>query len=799
MLQNYLKTAIRSIFRNKFFSAINILGLAIAMSICMGIIMLVADQFEYDRYNPNGDRIFRITSVRPNGDGGLVNATTSAPVRDELLDKYTGVASAVTFKRGFGNPWLEFERHDVTIPFSGLYADDGALQMFDWKLQYGDPNTALKEPYSVVLTRAAANKLFTEENPLGKTLQVGDRGLFTVTGVMLETEHKSHIVFEALASMSTLRRQESEGIRDGWVSYWSTWVYVMLDEGQTREDLQANLDKMYQEHIVPIANRDVYKMSFSTQGLYEITPGPLMNNAIGPSLPWAFVYFLGGLSLVILLTSCFNFTNLSIARSLTRAREIGVRKVTGAARWQIFFQFISEAIVTAMLALGFALIFLLAVKPLILQLTFARVLRWDLASNVEVYVVFLVFTLVVGVLAGFFPAVVLSRFQPVKVLKSLSNMKLFSKMGLRKVLLVSQFTMSLFFIITVLVMNNQLDLFLSKDLGINIKDKLVMRLNNTSAQNLKNELLNHANIESVSAASHLPSAGMTWGDGFKKDLSEKEWTSLNYFVVDEDYLTNLNIPLLAGQFFQAGNVNNTSNIVINEEAVRALNYGSIHDAIGEEVIYHPDSTRKKIIGVIGDYNHTLLMEKIAPLALMYTPEQFQMLQIAYTGPADEAIQTASNVWASVNGNLRADIKDFEGEIRLFYDTIFGDAVHVLEFVAILAISISCMGLLGMATYTTESRVKEISIRKVLGISSGGLVFLLSRGYLGILLVSILFALPLTFFVNNLWLQLIPYHVEVDILTMITGVLALLVFGFGTIGSQTWRALFVNPVDNLKND
>lgn len=799
MLINYIKTAVRSIMRHRFFSAINIFGLAVAMSVCMAIIMLVADQLQYDRFNPNGHRIYRVTSVRANGGGGLTNATSSAPVRQELLEKYTGVEAVVSFKEGFGNPWMEFERQDVTIPFSGLYADNGALQMFSWELQYGDATTALKEPYSVVLTRAAADKLFSDENPLGQTLLVGERGLFTVTGVLKETENKSHILFEALASMSTLTNRDADGQLDDWLSFWTTWNYVLLQEGQTRENLQTHLDRMYEEHIAPITNPDAYKMRFSTQALFEITPGPLLNNAIGPSLPWAIIYFLGGLSLVILLTSCFNFTNLSIARSLTRAREIGVRKVTGAARWQIFSQFVSEAIVTALLALTVAFVFLIAVKPLLLQLTFARVLRWDLASNVEVYVVFLLFAVAVGILAGFFPAVVLSRFQPVKVLKDLSNMKLFSRMGLRRFLLVSQFTMSLFFIITVLVMNNQLDLFMKKDLGIDISNKLAIRLNKTSAENLKNELLKQSNVTSVSAASHIPSAGMTWGDGFKKDLSEKEWTNLNFFAVDEDYLTNLDIKLVAGEFFRHGSTTNSSSIVINEEAVKALHYASAHEALGQEIIYQPDSLRKRIIGVIEDYNHTLLMEKIAPLALMYSPDRYQIVQMAYTGNTADAMETAEKAWAAVNPGKKADIKDFEGEIRLFYERVFGDAVHVLEFVAILAITISCMGLLGMATYTTESRIKEISVRKILGISNSGLVYLLSRGFLIMLGLSILIAVPLSFFANNAWLQFLPYHVAVDGVTIGLGILALLVFGVLTIGSQTWRATYVNPVDNLKND
>ncbi|MCI0751881.1 MAG: ABC transporter permease [Flammeovirgaceae bacterium] len=779
------------------------------MSICMGIIMLVADQLMYDRHNSKRNKIYRITTNVIDQDGleqtDNTYATAPLPLRNELLENYTGVEKAARLVRGFGNSWIEFDQ-DVNVPLHGFYADPEVLDIFEHELEHGDARTALVEPYSVVLTKKAAKKLFKQDNPVGETIKVGKLGNFKVTGIIKETETKSHIVFEALASVSTLKNMQADGRHDrqsdleSWNNFTAGWVYFVLENGKSSSDIHPHLDQIFQKKYANITNPDLHKLKFHLQNLGDITPGPFLNNPIGPFLPWVFIYFFAGLAGVVMLTSCFNFTNLSIARSLTRAREIGVRKVNGAARWQIFTQFLSESIIIALIALGLSFVLLLAVKPLMLELNFARVLKWDLEASTLVYAVFLLFAVVVGILAGLFPAVVLSGFQPVKVLKSIKSIKLFSRLGLRKALLISQFTLSLIFILTVFVVYNQLNLFLGADHGFSMRDKIMIRLNNTPPQSLKTELLKFANIESVAAASHIPAAGTSYGNGFKKNLDEKEWTALNYFSADEDYLKNMDVKLVAGKYFspEAGE-SNSGFIVINEKAVNALHYESAIDALGEEIIFQQDSSRKVIIGVVKDYNHQILIDKLEPMALMYTPDQYSILQVSYTGTYEDAARSVEKAWANVNPTLKIDYKDFEAEIKTIYDIFFGDVVNVLGVISFLAIVISCLGLLGMATYTTETRIKEISIRKVLGSSNGSLVYLLSKGFLSILIVAIILAVPAAYFLNNLWLENIAYHVSVDVFTVALGVFMLIAFGVVTIGSQTWRAVFVNPVDNLKNE
>ena len=312
--------------------------------------------------------------------------------------------------------------------------------------------------------------------------------------------------------------------------------------------------------------------------------------------------------------------------------------------------------------------------------------------------------------------------------------------------------------------------------------------------------MKYSNILNAAGSSHIPSSGTTIGNGFKTSTDQKDWTSLDNFTVDEDYLRNLEVSLVAGKFFGVESGDNNKNfIVINEEAVKTLHFKTPHDAVGEELIAQSDSSRKTIIGVVKNYNHGLLFHEIEPLGLLYDPDGIALLQVRYAGNHQEAVKTIEKAWASVNPNLKIDYKTVEEEIKFFYNTVFGDLVNILGVIAALAIMISCLGLLGMATYTIETRMKEISIRKVLGSTDQALIVLLSKGFIKMIAVAILIGIPTAWFINNLWLELLAYHTQLGIGSITVGVVLLLVLAGITVGSQTLRGALTNPVDNLKNE
>jgi putative ABC transport system permease protein len=810
MFKNYIKIALRNIVKHKTFSFINIFGLALAMSICMGIIMLVADQMMIDRHNTNSSRIYRINTIpyfhEQNGRfKGNETATTTLPLRDELLANYTGIEKAVRLMRGFGNGWLELEpSNDVNIPVSGYFADPEVLDMFQYELQYGNPQTALVEPYSVVLSKEAAEKLFSIENPVGESVKVGKLGTYKVTGVIKKTENRSHIIADAFSSISSVKSLAASDIMgadlDNWYNCFSGWVYIRLQEGKRVEEIEPHLAQISKAHFSELPAGETIEVTYATQNLLEIIPGRMLNNPIGPFMPWFLIYFLAAIAGIVLITSCFNFTNLSIARSLSRAREIGVRKVTGAVRWQIFVQFISESVVISLFALVLAIGMIYALRPFIVDLAFARFLKWNLSANYIVFGIFLVLSVVVGIVAGLFPAGVLSGFQPIKVLKNLNNTRLMSKMGLRKALLVVQFSLSMIFVLSVIVLYKQMNLFLQNDNGFAVENRLIIHNGETSAQALKTELEKQSNIINVSMASHVPMTGINYGSDFKKSLEEKESTLVHYFSVDEDYLEHMRLTLVAGNFFteQAGS-SNKNFIILNEEAVKRFQFGSPIDALGKTIYMVEDSTEKQIIGVVKNYQHEFLAERLEPLALIYNPEEYAMIQVAYTGNYLDASATVEKVWAGVNPGLKIDMKELSVHLGTMYEIVFGTIVKVLGFIAFLAITISCLGLLGMATYTIETRKKEIAMRKILGSSNRALIYILSKGYFSVLLLALGIAIPAAYYLNTFWLQNLATHVTVDVVTIGIGTLVLILLGVFTIGSQTLQAIVVNPVENLKND
>lgn len=809
MIWNYFQVAVRNLRRHRFFSAINIFGLAVSMSICLGIMMLVADQLTYDRHNTKRDRVYRVLSRNMNPDGspaGNDYATAPQPLAKALTEDYTGVAKTVRLRRGFGNGWLELEPgRDLNIPVSGFFADPDVLDVFEYALAHGDPATALNEPYSVVITKKVAQKLFKTDNAIGEVITVGDIGDYKVTGVLADTHHKSHIVFDALASYATVTSLEADSTfsahQSGWDNFTSGWVYLLAAEGVSPEAIQGHLASIAGKQQKEADNgQQPLRLQYRLQNISDITPGPFVNNAIGPFMPKIFVYFFAGLALIIMVTSCFNYANLSIARSLTRAREIGVRKVNGATRRHIVVQFMAEAVVISLLSLALALLFLVLVKPFMLTLKFAQALHWDLEGNIYVYAAFVAFSVLVGMVAGIVPASMLSRFQPVKVLKGVGGMKLFSRVGLRKALLVVQFSLSLIFILSVLLLYNQLQLFVKADHGFRMADKINVQLGQTDSEQLRTALGAYPNITSVSAASHIPAAGVTYGDDFKKLLTDTESRLLDYFAVDANYLENMGLSLAAGRnFSHESGADNKWSIILNETAVKRFQLGSPHEAVGSSLFRASDSAEFRVIGVVKDYHHQMMMQQLEPMALRFDSSAWNVLQVAYRGDREDAIRNIEAAWSKVNPGLLVNHRDFEDEIMSFYHLIFSDFVRIVGVIAFLAVLVSCLGLLGMATYATETRLKEVSIRKVLGSTEGALVMLLSKGFFVLLAIAVCIALPAAWAINNLWLELIAYHVRMTTGVIAAGVGIVTLLGVITIGSQTLRAAFSNPARALRND
>lgn len=796
MLYNYLKIAIRSIKKQRLFSFINVFGLSFSLAICLIIIMMLADQYSYDSFNTEGDQIYRVNHTRSEDQDSFISgmATSPMPLGEELMTNYTGVSSYARLCRGFGNGWVKLMQ-DVNIPISGFYADPSVLEMFQYELEMGDAKTALVEPYSVVLTKETAEKLFKSDNPIGEVFKVGDLGTYKVTGVLKELDGKSHIKFDGLASMSTVASLEKQELFSKTMENWRNrsrgWTYIKLENGVDTKEVEANLAKIGK---IQYSEMDDMDASFFLQNMRKINPGPLMGNQIGPGIPMMFVYFLAGLALVIIISACFNYTNLSIARSMSRAREVGVRKIFGAVRSQIFVQFLMESIVISVLAFGFSLLLVEFLKPVFLELNFSQLLDWNLNQSFEVYLFCFAFALLVGIMAGVLPATFHSSVKAVQGLKNLAGVKVFSKLGMRKFLIVSQFSLSLFLIITVKLIYDQMNFMVDKEYGFNTDNNVVIRLNNTSYEKLKTELLTYSNVMSVTAASFAPAAGTSSDRTILIDNEEKV---LNFFEVDEDYVENMGLEMVAGVDFS--NNLRVDKLVINEKAIDYLGFESTHDALGKIILLN-DTVSHEIIGVTKDYHHETLLSKISPMALIYDPDGFGIAQVRVNAANYEAaISDINAAWSVVNPSLQIEYKLMSDEISFFAELMFGDLTKIIAFISFLAIIIACLGMMGMVVFSTQVRLKEVSIRKVLGATNQMLVFILSKGFLKLLGIAILLTAPLSWFINNLWLDFIAFRVDVGADVILFGVFVVSLLGIIVVGSQTFRAANSNPAEILRDE
>jgi putative ABC transport system permease protein len=417
MLKSILITSFRNIFRNRSFSLINLVGLSVSMSLGMLIILVVREQYTFDNFHQDSDRIYRINTraLRVNGDRELY-ASSPLPIGNVLKQDYSFAEEVVRINKGLSG---DAEYGTVNVPLSGLIVDTSFLQMFNFPMESGSPLTALKDPSSIVLTPACAEKIFGRVDPMGKVLKVKGFGEFVVTGVLKKFPSKTHFTFEALASLAAMPAWEMSGTvnsaTDNWSNYYSNYSYFKLKNGHTLEEVEkalADISKKYYTSTKLEARDRGYE--FYLHALGDITPGPELSNQMGNGLPEAVSIFLGVLAAIVMIMACFNYTNLMIAKSLSRAKEIGVRKVVGAVRWQIFAQFIGETIVFSLVALSFSYVFLQILKPAFMQLHITQEFSVDPSEGLFVYLIFVLFAILVGILAGVIPASYLSAFRPAR-------------------------------------------------------------------------------------------------------------------------------------------------------------------------------------------------------------------------------------------------------------------------------------------------------------------------------------------------------------------------------------------------
>jgi putative ABC transport system permease protein len=787
MIYSYIKTALRNIHRHRGFSFINVFGLALSMSVCLLIILVINDQLSYDDFHENRKRIYRVLTNNERSSELVTRfASTALPLGYVLEENNDLVESVAIFNTRLGGDWKANEK---VIPVEGFYANTDFFKVFDFEVTGRAREDLLREPRTVVLREKTARKFFGDANPIGKIIEVDTLGGFTITGIIPESKNKSHLRFEALVSMESIPYDWY----DNWTQVWASYAYVMVHEGVRPEQFEPTFARLSKDHY---SNDPDHDYTFSLQALSDICPGPVLGNEPGFFLPNIFVYAMAGLAFLVIISAAFNYTNLSLAKSLTRTGEIGVRKVAGASRGQIFVQFLIESVIIALISLVLAYLVLQFLSPAFSRMRFMSMLEINPSENARIYIYFLLFAIFTGLVAGFLPALYVSSFNPVNIFKAAGRLKIFSRTTFRKGLVVAQFTISMVLIVTIILLVRQLNYYMNQDYGFQKENILSLARQGVKKDVLESELAKVPEIKNIAWGSHIPAMGNRWNLEFWKDHRDNR-INMAYFSVDHKYIDLMQLQILAGQNFNENRSDGLSNgIIINEKAVEEFQLRSPDEAIGT-MLYGDDSLVLEVVGVIRDYHYVALFERIGPMGLINNNHTHRMAHLALA--SDDiigALGKIERIWKKLDPHHDIDMEFLDEEIRDYY-RFFNDILYMVGFAALLAIVVACLGLLGMAIYIIESRLKDFGIRKVMGADGRSLFYTAGRSFFMLILLATMIAIPLAYFGNQLWLQSLPYRVSFGILDIGLGTVITFILSFLVLAPQTIKASLVEPARLLR--
>ncbi|MGE0772847.1 MAG: ABC transporter permease [Cyclobacteriaceae bacterium] len=804
MFNNYLKVATRSLAKHRFFTIINVAGLAIGMSVSLLILTIITDLMRFDRFHEKRERIYRVIShtnvnLREND-----WATCPAPIAERLKSEYAGIEEVVRVNKRLS---LQANYGEKFIPLSGLFVDANFFKVFTFPMVKGNPDASLQKPFSVVMTETSARKMFGSIDPIGKALTLGDYGEFEVTGIIKDHPKASHLHFEILASYGAVPILERQGMMkrasDSWDAYATEYVYLLFPESSGKPDLREQLAQISSSAY---AEMDNFTVTFDLQPLLGIVPGPELSRSIGPEFGYLPFMIMAALAVLILLPACFNYTNITISRSLKRSKEIGLRKVAGGHGGQIFLQFVLEAVIVSCLALaGAFIIFSFIRKDLLMQgpgggaeqeLRMVKDM-FDLPVRPETVVLFISFAVLTGLIAGGLPAAHFSKLNPLEALKKQSSLRGFAKVNLQQVLVVFQFTLSLVFIMGVAIILKQYRYSVNFDFGFKRENILDIRLQGVDPRKFDAEFNKLAGIDRISYSSKIIGSGSA-------DITEaRRVDTLGYQIVyqayiDHNYIRNFGLHLINGNDFSEESTHlNGGLVIVNETLVTEFGFGTASDAINQQLIL-ADSSEVRIVGVVKDFQYMSLEDPIRSFFFRYDPEHFHYANLSIASDDIQGTMMKLNdAWDRVAEGRDFQARFFDDEIRDAY-SFYTSVMKIFGYLGVLAISISCLGMLGMVVFNAESRVKEIGIRKVLGASSANLVYLLSGRFLKLMVIASMAALPIVYVLfDRVLLNLQYYRTEIGFLEIGGSILFMFLAGIGTVASQTMRAAGANPADSLR--
>lgn len=792
MISNYLKIAWRNLWKNKVFSFINILGLTIGITVCMMIFLFIMNEFSFDKFHKNEKQIYRVMrGFKQNGSMDWV-PYLSAPYATALLNDYPGqIKKAVRVLPT--NGLISFD-HTAFNEKNLFVADSDFFTLFSFPLIKGDPATVLKDPGSVVLTETTARKYFGKEDPMGKVVQVDKQLQLKVTGIARDVPPNSHLDFDLVMPLSNY-------VNAPWFQIWvnnNNFTYVLLDKHATASQIEKTFPAFMKKYMAADMARMGVDVALSLRPLSEIYFEPASAFDKVKHGDKKVVYIFLSIAVLILLIACINFMNLSTVRAVERSKEVGLRKVLGAMRNNLIGQFIGESVLLTLISCLLALGLLQLVMPF-----YNHLLGYSLTVSWHAWPVYLFLigvVLIAGFLAGSYPAFFLSAFSPIQALKG--KLKL-GKGGaiFRQALVVLQFSISVILIIGTLVILKQMHYVKNKDLGYNNQQTVVVPIDNDDIHNhattFKTELQDKNNVAGVSLMSGEP-GGFFDSHSFDVEGQAGTFKARTEFC-DFEFVKTLGLKIIAGRDFSAQfPTDSTDALLINRTAASSLGW-TPEQAIGKWMMNTlRDSTRRRIVGVVEDFNFLSLKEKMDALVISPGRDRRVALVKLKAGDIPKGLATIKKVYTNVAPVYPFDYTFLDQN----FDKLYKDDLRqqtVLTIFSALAIFIACLGLFGLASYTATQRTKEIGVRKVLGSSTGNIVMLLSGDLLKPILIAIAIAIPVGFLLMNNWLQNFAYRTSLHWWIFVLAAVITILIALITVSLKAVKAAVANPVKSLRSE
>lgn len=794
MLKNLVTIAIRSIRKDKVYSSINILGLTIGITCSLFLLFYILDELSFDRYHANANNIYRVVSNIKETDNAFTWSVAQIPLAEELRNNYPEVKNAVRF---FGTDRDLYKNGETQFYEEDFYLTDStAFDMFSYTFLEGDAATAMDNPFSMVMTETVAKKYFGDKSPLGLSIQNQRGEEFKITGLIKDVPLNSHFRFDALISANSYPRNQGS-----WGSF-GVFTYIQLPEQYDLSKMYSSLDKIIKEKVDPIFESVGITIRYELQKITDIHLHSKIQDEAEAGGDISYIYIFGAVAIFMILIACINYMNLATARSANRAKEVGIRKVMGSQRGQLITQFITESVLMALFAalISLGLIYLLlpafnsmANKALEFDVILQPTILWSLIAVV----------LVTGVLGGSYPAFYLSGFNPVSVLKG----KLATRGGsalFRKFLVVVQFSLSIFMLVSTLIVFDQLAFLRTKDLGFDKQQVVQLSLSVEELQRnggvLCERLRQNENVVSMGMSGAAP------GDGIGKLLmnvedAEGKMTErgVDLFGADYDYVKTMKMSIVAGRDFSRDVPSDTTDaVIVNEAMVKRMGWT---DPIGRKFLFGGGrNPEKRVVGVVKDYHQNSLYDAIEPLMIVLNVSSDIVFVRLKEGDHKQALASVERIWKEINPNYPFEFmfldQDFDSQYK-------ADEKRSQIFTAfsVLTIVIACLGLLGLSAFTTEQRTKELGVRKVMGASVQGLVVLVSKEFFLLVGLGMLLAFPLAWYFTDQWLQNFAYRIELqgEWGTFIASAGLAFVITLVTVGFHVAKASLANPVKALRDE